>query len=117
MNTLLQHVGDLNDLLLQGRDLEALEKFYDEEVVVQENDRKPLRGKEKAIKARRNFLSQVSEVNCVKPLKVAVGEKTTMVEWHLSYQLLEGKEKEYTQVAIQEWEAGRIVKEKFYFGG
>jgi len=116
MNTLLQNVGDLNDMLLQGKDLEALEKFYDEQVEVQENDREPLRGKDLAIKAKKDFLSRVSEVNCVKPLKVAVGEKTTMVEWHLSYQLDEGSKKEFTQVAVQEWKDGRIVKEKFYFG-
>ncbi len=116
MNTLLQNVGDLNDMLLQGQDLEALERFYDEEVEVQENDRKPLKGKERAIQAKKDFLSRVSEVRSVKPLKVAVGEKTTMVEWHLCYRLQEGREKKFTQVAVQEWEAGRIVKEKFYFG-
>ena len=116
MNTLLRNVGDLNDLLLQGKDLEALEKFYDEEVEVQENDSKPLKGKKKAIEAKRSFLSGIAEVNCVKPLKVAVGEKTTMVEWHLSYLLREGTQKEFTQVAVQEWEAGRIVREKFYHG-
>jgi hypothetical protein len=117
MNTLLQNVGDLNDMLLQGKDLEALERFYDDEVEVQENDRQPLKGKERAIQAKKDFLSQVSEVRSVKPLKVAVGEKTTMVEWHLAYQLREGSEREFTQVAVQEWEAGRIVREKFYFGG
>lgn len=117
MNTLLQNVGDLNDMLLQGKDLEALEKFYDDAVEVQENDRKPLKGKKRAIQAKKDFLSQVSEVTCVKPLKVAVGEKTTMVEWHLSYQFQEGNEKEFTQVAVQEWKDGRIVREKFYFDG
>ena len=116
MNTLLQNVGDLNDLLLQGKDLEAIETFYDDEVEVQENDCKPLKGKQKAIEAKKTFLSEIAEVNCVKPLKVAVGEKTTMVEWHLSYQLREGKQREFTQVAVQEWEAGRIVREKFYHG-
>ena len=47
MNTLLEKVGDLNDMLLQGQQIEALEKFYDPDVEVQENDRDPVRGKDK----------------------------------------------------------------------
>ena len=76
----------------------------------------PVRGKDKAIQARKKFLSGVKEIKCVKPLKVAVGEGTTMVEWQVSYQLSEGTEEQFTQVAIQEWRDGQIVKEKFYFG-
>ncbi len=116
MNTLLEKVGDLNDMLLQGQQIEALEKFYDPDVEVQENDKEPVRGKEKAIQARKAFLAGVKEINSVKPLKVAVGEGTTMVEWKVSYQLDEGTQQEFTQVAVQEWKDGQIVKEKFYFG-
>jgi hypothetical protein len=116
MNTLLEKVGDLNDMLLQGQEIEALEKFYDPQVEVQENDEKPVRGKDKAIQARKAFLSGLKEINCVKPLKVAVGEGTTMVEWQGSYQLNTGSEEQFTQVAVQEWKDGQIVKERFYFG-
>lgn len=49
MNTLLEKVGDLNDMLLQGQEIEALEKFYDVEVEVQANDQDPVLGKENAI--------------------------------------------------------------------
>ena len=111
MNTLLEKVGDLNDMLLQGQQIEALEKFYDPEVEVQENDKEPVRGKNNAIEARKAFLSGVKEISCAKPLKVAVGEGTTMVEWQVSYQLAEGTEQQFTQVAVQEWREGQIVKE------
>jgi hypothetical protein len=109
-------VGDLNDLLLQGRDLEALERFYHDRVEVQENDLTPINGKQKAIEARKEFLAGVSEISCVQPLKVAVGEATTMVEWNLSYRLKNGDEKKFTKVAVQEWKDGKIVREKFYHG-
>ena len=116
MNTLLEKVGDLNDMLLQGQQIEALEKFYDPNVEVQENDKDPIAGKEKAIEAKKAFLAGIDEISCVKPLKVAVGEGTTMVEWEVSYKLNEGKQQQFTQVAVQEWKNGQIVKEKFYFG-
>ena len=116
MNTLLEKVGDLNDMLLQGQQIEALEKFYDPDVEVQENDRDPVRGKDKAIEPRKAFLAGIKEISCVKPLKVAVGEGTTMVEWQVSYESNQGPAQQFTQVAVQEWKDGQIVKEKFYFG-
>lgn len=116
MNTLLENVGDLNDMLLQGQQIEALEKFYDPGVEVQENDKDPVRGKDNAIEAKKAFLAGIKAIRCVKPLKVAVGEGTTMVEWQVSYESIEGKAQQFTQVAVQEWKNGQIVKEKFYFG-
>lgn len=116
MNTLLEKVGDLNDMLLQGQEIEALEKFYDAQVEVQENDQDPIKGKDKAIELRKAFLSKVKEMHCAKPLKVAVGEGTTMVEWEVSYESNGGAEQQFTKVAVQEWKNGQIVREKFYFG-
>ena len=115
MNRLLEKVGDFNDLLLQGRDLEAMENFYDDEVEVWENDCGAVKGKSQAIQIKKEFLSTISELYCAKPLKVTVGEGTTMVEWHLSYELEEGLKKDLTRVAVQEWKDGRIIREMFYY--
>ena len=41
MNTLLKKISDLNDLVLQGKALEAFETYYDDDVVMQENENAP----------------------------------------------------------------------------
>jgi|GEM_PF-5307609 len=47
MTELMQKVDDLNGLILQGRALEAFEKYYHKDVVMQENEDSPVwqRGK------------------------------------------------------------------------
>ncbi|WP_254152726.1 hypothetical protein [Chryseosolibacter indicus] len=46
MTTLKQKLEELNDLVLRGNALEAFEKFYHPDVVMQENENAPTIGKE-----------------------------------------------------------------------
>ncbi|MBI2451723.1 hypothetical protein HYV50_01435 [Candidatus Pacearchaeota archaeon] len=41
-----EDVEELNNMILQGKIMEAFEKFYDENVVMQENSEEPRIGKE-----------------------------------------------------------------------
>ena len=45
MTTLLEKISDLNDLVLQGKSLEAFDKYYHEDVIMQENENAPMVGK------------------------------------------------------------------------
>ena len=80
MNLLIEKVSDLNDMIMQGEKLEAFDKFYHQEVIMQFNDEDPVRGKV----ANRRLLEleqkNITELKSAKPLKVTIGEKTTMVE-------------------------------------
>jgi ketosteroid isomerase-like protein len=116
MITLIEKISAVNDLILQGKSLEAFEEFYHDDVVIQENDNPECTGKEAIRKQKEAFFSSIAEFKCAKPLKVTVGEKTTMVEWELNYVHKELGNKKYTQVAVQEWQDGKIIKEKFYYG-
>ncbi|MEQ9425153.1 MAG: hypothetical protein RJQ09_12085 [Cyclobacteriaceae bacterium] len=42
MASLLEKISDLNDLVLDGKALEAFEKYYHEDVVMQENENEPV---------------------------------------------------------------------------
>jgi hypothetical protein len=46
MQTLKEKIQHLNQLVLQGKALDAFEMYYDDEVVMQENDAVPTIGKE-----------------------------------------------------------------------
>ena len=42
MSDLLEKIHDLNDMILQGKALEAFDKYYHEDIVMQENDHPPI---------------------------------------------------------------------------
>lgn len=115
MQNLLEKIIDLNSLVLQGKSLEAFEKYYHEEVVMQENENPPTVGKAANRSREVDFYGKVTEFRGVRPLKVTAGQNVTMVEWHYDYTHAEWGERTYTQVSVQEWQDGQIVKEKFYY--
>ena len=116
MNLLIENVSDLNDLLMQGEVQEAFEKFYHEDVVIQLNDETPVKGKAANRKLKENELENIIEFKSAKPLKVTIGEQTTMVEWQLHDQHKYFGERHFTQVAVQDWNQGQVIKEKLYCG-
>lgn len=114
MKLLIEKVSDLNDLLMEGESLQALDRFYHQEVVIQKNDEAPVKGKATNRKIMESELNDILEFKSAKPLHVAFGEQTTMVEWHLNYKHRRYGERNYTQVAVQDWKEGLIIKEKLY---
>jgi len=115
MTDLLEKINDLNDLVLQGKAMDAFEKYYDDQVIMQENDIEPTVGKSANRKREEEFLGNITEFRGAAPLKVTVGQNTTMVEWRLDYTHKEWGTRNYTQVAVQEWKDGKIINEKFYY--
>lgn len=116
MESLSNKIHQLNDMFVQGKVLDAFEKFYADDVVMQENEQEPTVGKEANRQREKEFVGKVTEIREAKPLKVAIGVGVTMVEWHLDYTHEDWGVRNYKQVAVQEWEDGKIVKEKFYYG-
>lgn len=116
MNTLIEKITTINDMILQGKALEAFDEFYHDDVIMQENDNPEVIGKKANRDREEEFFASITEFRGAKPLKITVGESTTMVEWHFDYTHKEWGLKNYTQVAVQDWEDGKIIKEKFYYG-
>ncbi|AJR03945.1 SnoaL-like domain-containing protein [Siansivirga zeaxanthinifaciens] len=116
MHTLIEKISALNDMILQGKALEAFDEFYHDDVVMQENDTPEFVGKEINRKREEAFFAAITEFRCAKPLKIAIGENTTMVEWHFDYTHKDLGIRNFNQIAVQEWKDGKIIKEKFYYG-
>ena len=116
MTTLLEKISHLNDLVLQGKALEAFEKYYDDDVIMQENENAPTVGKKANRKREEDFFSAITEFRNAKALKVSAGEETTMVQWHYDYTHKDWGVKNYIQVSVQEWKNGKIIKEQFFYG-
>ena len=115
MTSLLEKIRDLNNLVLQGKAMEAFEKYYHDDVIMQENESEPTIGKSANRQREDHFFANIMEFRGAKPLKVTVGHGVSMVEWHYDYTHKEWGIRNYTQVSVQEWKDGLIVKEKFYY--
>ena len=68
MNTLIEKISTINDMILQGKALEAFESFYHDDVVMQENDNPEFIGKEINRKREEEFFASMTEFRSAKPL-------------------------------------------------
>ncbi|HEY0656317.1 MAG TPA: nuclear transport factor 2 family protein [Chryseosolibacter sp.] len=109
-------IDELNDMVLQGKPLEAFEKFYADDVVMQENDLPPTIGKTANRKREEEFFSSLIDFRSAKVLDVAEGENVTMVKWNYDYTHKDWGVRTYTQVSVQHWRDGQIFKEQFFYG-
>lgn len=115
MSALKELVNELNQMILQGRTMEAFEKLYDDNVVMQENEEPPTVGKDANRKREEAFLNQLIDLRDVRLHDVAIGDGVTMVRWTYDYTHKEWGTKKYTQVSVQHWRNGRITHEYFYY--
>lgn len=116
MSALLEKIDDLNDLVLQGKALEAFEKYYHDDVIMQENEGSPTIGKAANRQREIEFFSAITEFRNAKPLKITVGEDISMVQWQYDYTHKDWGVRNYSQVSVQEWKDGKIIKEQFFYG-
>ena len=117
MDKLLKNITNVNDMILQGKSLEAFEKYYHEDVVMQENNNLAVAGKVANRKREEEFVGSITEFRGAKVLKVAIGEDNiTMVEWHMDYTHKDWGVMNITQVAVQQWQDGQIINERFFYG-
>ncbi|GAB5519048.1 MAG: nuclear transport factor 2 family protein [Rhodothermales bacterium] len=110
------HVDELNSMILQGQILDAFEKFYAEEVVMSDNGVDPREGKDVCRTYEEAFVGGLTAFRGAEIKNIAVNEETgvAMVEWFFDYTHKDWGDMAYSQVAVQEWKDGQIVKETFY---
>lgn len=116
MQALKEKINHLNQLVLEGKALDAFEMYYDDEVVMQENEAAPTVGKEANRNREHAFFSSITDFRGASVLNVAIGEDVTMVVWHYDYTHKDWGVRNYRQVSVQQWKDGKIVKEQFFYG-
>ena len=107
-------ITDINQLIMNGGLYDAFEKYYSEDVVTLEGAQVVANSRAENIAREKEFLGGVSEWREARILDVAVGEHTTMTEWHLDFVHETYGHKKGNQIAVQEWSDGKVIREQFY---
>ncbi|HEY2002995.1 MAG TPA: SnoaL-like domain-containing protein [Acidobacteriaceae bacterium] len=105
----------LNDDVLSGKIMEAFEKYYADDVVMQENSEEPRVGKAANRKAEEEFMSSVEAFNGASVKASAVNGDVTFSEWEMDITFKGGKRVTMSQVAVRHWKNGKIAHERFFY--
>ncbi len=107
-------VNDLNSLIRQFKFKEALEKYYDENILTSENESPPVSGLEAYKKNLEVFIENVSNYSA-KLLSVLISDGITVTEWHYKFQHKLWGNWDKVQVSVQRWKNGKIIQERHYY--
>jgi putative lipase involved disintegration of autophagic bodies len=114
--TYLEKAKDIYNLIGQGKLMDAFEKYYAENVVMQELGEEPRLGKEANRKYELDFLESVKEFHASGVISMASNEeqKVVFIENWLDISFKYNIRMKIEQVCVQNWEGDQIVKEVFY---
>ena len=114
--TIEEKLKNLNSLILDGKAMDGFEKYYDDEVIMQENETAPTIGKDANRLRELLFFKNIAEFRGAKVLNMAASENVSFVTWYFDYTHKEWGVRNYTQVSVQHWKNGKIIKEQFFYG-
>ena len=112
--TIKEDIDDMNSMIIAGKAMDAFEKYYDESVVMQENENPPIYGKEVNRKRETEFFDSLAIFHGAQIKAVAIGDGVSMVEWVFDVTPKGMSRIKMNQVAVQRWNRGKIISEKFY---
>ena len=106
---------DIKTLMLQGKGTEAFEKYYAEDVVMQDNEHPPTTGKAANREREAKFYEKLIEFRDIEVKNVAYGEDLIISEWFLDFTHKELGKITHNQVSVQKWKDGKVIHERFYY--
>ena len=115
MTDLRTQVDQLNKMILEGKILDAFEKFYADDVVMQDNNYPVRVGKEVNRQYEEAFVNGLTEFRGAKVVNTLISDGLAVVEWWFDYTHKDYGVRNYTQLSVQRWNGGKIVEEKFYY--
>ena len=115
MSNVAQLNAELDQMVLTGKAIEAFDKFYAEDVVMQENSDAPFVGKALNRQRELDFFASIAEFHGATVESSASGDDISFSEWTLDVTFKNGTRYKLAQVAVRRWKNGQIVNERFYY--
>ncbi len=112
-------VADLIEHMQTGKILEGFDRYYGDDVIMQENAGEPHVGKSANREREQQFLASVKEWKALNVSATATRGDTNdgvaFIEYDFDFINTEGNHVRYEQVSVQTWKNGQIAKERFYY--
>ena len=105
------------DLLNQGKSMDAFEKYYADDIIMQEPGEDPRVGKEANRKFELEYIAGIEEMHGAEIKNVAINDETGVVfiqAW-MDATLKGYGRMQMEEVQVQTWKNGQISQERFFY--
>ena len=108
-------VEDLIAKVVGGKALEAFDRYYADDVTMQENEQPPRVGKAACRTFEEDFLSKIKAVRTYVCDGYVISGNKAFIVYRIDADHAEWGTLNMSEVAIQEWSNGKVVREKFVY--
>jgi ketosteroid isomerase-like protein len=107
--------AELNQTVLAGRILDAFDRFYADDIVMQENNAPATVGKAANREREIKFVESIEQFHSAAILNTAVHGDVSFSEWLMDVTFKGGLRVKLEQVAVRKWRDDQITHERFYY--
>ena len=115
MLTLEASVVKLISLSEQGKFIEALQAFYAEDAVMQENNEPPRAGLANILEHERKAMAAFKKLHVNRADSFVVKGDRSAINWIYEYTDPRGRRHRLDELAYQQWRDGKISYERVYY--
>ena len=108
-------INELLEYVRNGRIMDAMSAFYADEVVMEEPAYGKTVGLAANLKREQAFVDSVKAFKKFETPSIAIGEDVSLYENVMEWTDVEGNDIHVEQVAVQKWQGGKIIHERFYY--
>lgn len=108
-------VQNLVRYVLENRLIEALQEFYHDDVVMQENCDLPRVGLAANIERQKMARAMTAHIHEIRARSVLVDGDRAVIEWHAEWSIASGPRVRIEELALQTWRGDRIAHERFFY--
>ena len=107
-------VNDFNSLVQQFKFVEAVDRFYDQNIISTDNSGEPTRGIENFRQGVEHFLSNATVEN-LELLSTIIEDNLSVAHWHYIFTVKKYGRLDYKQMSVQRWKNGKIIQENHFY--
>lgn len=106
-------LDELITLMAEGKSIEAFDKFYHNDIEKTDLDGVVKKGKPANDKANQELLNKITAVRDLTAIgKIVKGNRSFLV-WSVDFDHADNGQVKAVEVAIQDWQDGKIIRERF----
>jgi hypothetical protein len=107
-------VKEFYSLIQQYKFIEAVDRFYDQNIISTDNSGEPTKGVENLRKSVENFISN-SEIEKLELLSTIIEENLSVAHWHYVFTHKTFGRLDYKQISVQRWKNSKIIQENHFY--
>jgi hypothetical protein len=109
------NVERLIELVKAGDYLTAIESFYALDATMQENNLPPRSGLPALLENERLMMQNFKQIHQSTAISYVVDGDRAAINWLFDITLQDGGRFQLDEIAYQQWQDGKIVRERFYY--